>query len=190
MNNKLRKRVEYERVAQLTLTARKKVLDALVKDLRKEVSKLQGLLVERRKERAVAATLKRMILTKVHPTMSRTPVSLIPFRLRRKREGGEPDRSGSLSSVVEVVEGKRSKVDEEAGPQVDPEREQGKGPVVGLKVGGVVWLVGVEGVADELGGMGFVICEGSRWLVDDAESGRRIKEGKTSSTVVALVRGE
>jgi len=92
-----------------------------------------------------------------------------------------------------VAEGKRRKVEEEVGARVDPEKEQGKGPVVGLKVGGVAWLVGVEGVVEgvveELGRMGIVICDGSRWLVDEDERGRRMKEGKTSSTVVALVRG-
>jgi len=60
--------------------------------------------------------------------------------------------------------------------------------VVGLKVGGMAWLVGVENVVAELGQMGFVICEGSNWLFSDEERGRRMKEGKTSSTVVALVR--
>jgi len=53
----------------------------------------------------------------------------------------------------------------------------------------VAWLVGVEDVVEELGWLGFVSCEGSCWLVDDVERGWRMKEGKTSSTVMALVRG-
>ena len=44
-------------------------------------------------------------------------------------------------------------------------------------------------MVEELGRMGIMSCEESRWLVDDAERGRRMKEGKTSSTVVAFVRG-
>ena len=31
-------------------------------------------------------------------------------------------------------------------------------------------------------------CERSRWLVDDKERDRRMKEGKTSSMVLAMVR--
>jgi len=107
-----------------------------------------------------------------------TPVSPIPFKLGQKGGGGDGDGFGSLSRVVEMEEGKRRKVEEEVETQVDPEKEQGKGPVVGLKVGGVAWLVGVDGMVDELGRMGFVICEGSRWLVNNEERGRRIKEGK------------
>jgi len=118
-----------------------------------------------------------------------TPVSPIPFKLGRKRGGGEGDGSGLLSRVVEVAEGKRRKVEKEVGARVDPEKERGIGSVVGLKVGGVAWLVGVEGVVEELGRMGIVICDGSCWLVNEDERGRRMKEGKTSSTVVALVRG-
>ena len=32
-------------------------------------------------------------------------------------------------------------------------------------------------------------CDRSRWLVDDKEWNKRIKEGKTSSKVLAIVRG-
>ena len=154
-------------------------------DLRKEISVLKGILWDKGREKAVAATPMKIIPTAVHLATPMTPVLPIPFKLGRKRGGGEGDGSGSL-----VVEGgKRRKVEEEVGTPVDPEKEKGTGPVVGLKVGGVVWLVGVEGVVGELGRMGFVICEGCRWLVDDAERGRRMKEGKTSSTVLVLVRG-
>ena len=184
-NHGLRKRKADEKAARLSLEAREKELERKVEDLRKEISVLKGMLWDREKKEAVVATPKKIIPTEIRPTTPMTPISPIPFKLGRKRGGGEGDGSGSL-----IVEGgKRRKVEEEVGTQVDPEKERGKGPVVGIKVGGVAWLVGVEGVVAELGRMGFVICEGSRWLVDDAERGRRMKEGKTSSTVLAMVRG-
>ena len=116
-------------------------------DLRKEISVLKGILWDKEREKAVVATPKKIIPTEIRPATPMTPVSLIPFKLGRKRGGGESGGSGSL-----IVEGgKRRKVEEEVGAQVDPEMERGKGPVVGIKVGGVAWLVGVEGVVAELG---------------------------------------
>jgi len=157
--------------------------------LGEEVCRLKGLLDRWGRKTVVAFTPKKITSTEIRTNTPMTPVSPIPFKLGRKRGGGEGEGSGLLSRVVEVAEGKRRKVEEEVGARVDPEKERGIGPVVGLKVGGVAWLVGVEGVVDELGWMGIVICEGSRWLVNEEERGRRMKEGKTSSTVVALVRG-
>ena len=170
---------------RLSLAAKEKELEKLVGDLRKKICVLKGILGDKGREKAVAATPKKIIPMDIRPTTLMTPVSLIRFKLGRRGGGWEGKGSGSL-----VVEGgKRRKVGEEVGTQVDPEQKWGKGPVVGIKVGGVAWLVGVEGVVVELGRMGFVICEGSRWLVDDAERGRRMKSGKTSSTVLAMVRG-
>ena len=160
-------------------------MEKLVGDLRKEVSVLNGMLWDRERKAALD-TPSKITISEVRPATPMTPVSPIPFRLGRKRGGGEGEGSGSLV----VKGGKRRKVGEEVGPQVDPEKEKGKGPVVGLKVGGVACLVGVEGVVVELGRMGLVICEGSHWLVDDAERGRRMKSGKTLSTVLAMVRRE
>ena len=169
-NHELRKREEEEKAARLVLVARKKELKKLVRDLRKEDSKLQGLLDERRgQEKAIVVeTPRKIIPTEIRPA---TPMTPIPFRLGRKRGGefgGEPKQ---MSRLVEVEGGKRRKVEneEEVGTQVDPEMEQGKGPMVGVKIGGVAWLVGVEGVVEELGRLGIVSFEGSRWLVDDKE---------------------
>jgi len=188
-NQGLRKRKAEDKAARLSLEAREKELERKVRDLGEEISRLKGLLVRWGKKTAVAFTLKKIMSTEIQTNTPMTPVSPIPFKLGRKRGGGEEEGSGLLSRVVEVAERKRRKVEEEVGTQVDPEKVQGRGPVVGLKVGGVAWLVGVEGVVAELGRLGIVSCEGSRWLVDDAERDRRIKEGKTSSTVLALVNG-
>jgi len=150
--------------------ARKKELDKLVRDLRKEISKLSGLLERKSKKGAVAlSTPVKITLTEVRISTPMTLISPNPFRLGRKRGGGEGEGSGFLSRVVEVVEGKRRRVEEEVGTQVDPEKVKRAGAVVGLKVCGVVWLVGVEGVVEELGRLGIMICGGSRWLVNDSE---------------------
>ena len=71
----------------------------------------------------------------------------------------------------------------------DPEGVRGKGVVVGLKLGGVLWEVGIGGGLAPLGEAGFMLGEGARWLVGEKERGRREKMGRTSSTVVAFVRG-
>ena len=191
-NNQLNQRLAEERAAKVELAARKKEVEKLVRDLRKEnSSKLQGLLDERRRQEKVVAveTPRKIIPTEIRPTTPMTPISPIPFRLGRKRGGGGEERPVLLLRQVEVEGGKRRKVEEEVGTQVDPEKLRGIGPTVGIKVGGVAWLVGVEGVVEELGRLGIVICEGSRWLVDDKERDKRIREGKTSSTVLAMVRG-
>ena len=177
----------------MVMVARKKELEKLVRDLRKEVSKLQGLLDERRRQEkaVVVETPRKNIPTEIRPATPMTPISPIPCRLGRKRGGefgGEPKQ---MSRLVEVEGGKRRKVgeEEEVGAPVDPEKLRGIGPTVGIKVCGVAWLVGVDGVVEELGRLGIVSCEGSRWLVDEKKRDKRIKEGKTSSTVFAMVRG-
>ena len=158
-NHGLRKRKAEEKAARLSLEAREKELEKRVGDLEKEIIVLKGMIWDRDRKAALG-TPSKITVSEVRPTTPMTPVSPIPFRLGRKRGGGEGDGSGSL--VVE--KGKRRKVEEEVGPSVDPEKLQEKGPTVGLKVGGVAWLVGVEGVVAELGRMGFVNCEGSRGL--------------------------
>jgi len=190
-NQGLRKSVAEEKAVKVTLMTWKKELEKLVRDLRKENSDLRVLLVVEKGDRktVIVKTPSKVTFAEVRPNTPDTPVSLIAFKLGRKRGGGEGEGSGFLSRTVEVGEGKRRKVEEEVGTRVDPEKLRGTGPIVGLKVGSVAWLVGVEGVVEELGWMGIVSCEGSRWLVEDAERDWRMKEGKTLSTVVALVRG-
>ena len=129
-NTELRKRKAEEKAARLSLEAKEKELEKLVGDLRKEIIVLKGMIWDRDR-RAALGTPSKITISEVRPTTPMTPVSPIPFRLGRKRGGGEGEGSGSL--VVE--KGKRRKVEEEVGPQVDPERERGKGPVVGLKLG-------------------------------------------------------
>ena len=109
-------------------------------------------------------TLRKIIPTEIRPAMPMTPISPIPLKLGRKR-GGELGRGPKqMSRLVEVEGGRRRKVeDEEEGEtQVDPEKERGKGPTVGIKVGGVACVVGVEGVVIELCRLEIVSGEGSR----------------------------
>jgi len=123
-NQGLRKREEEERTAKLSLVVRKKELEKLVRDLRRENSRLEGLL-ENRRRTAVASTPTKITAMEIHWGIPMTPVLPIPFKLGRKRGGGEGEGSGLLSRVVVVAEGKRRKVEEEVGTRVDPEKEQG-----------------------------------------------------------------
>jgi len=184
-NQGLRKSMAEETAVKVTLITRNKELEKLVRDLRKENSDVRVILEKVDRRMASVKIPSKVTFAEVRPNTPDTPVSLIPFRLGRKRGGGEGEGSEFLSRTVEVGEGKRRKVEEEVGTQVDPEKARETGPVVGLKVGGVAWLVGVEGVVEELGRMGIVSCESGCWLVDDAERDRRMKAGKTLSTVVA-----
>jgi len=90
--------------------------------------------------------------------------------------------------VEEVVDGKKRKL-RDGGIPFDPEGLRGKGVVVGLKLGGVLWAVGIGGVVATLEEGGFILAEGARWLVDEKERARREALGRLSSTVVVFVRG-
>lgn len=187
-NQEWRTREGDERAAKLSLVARKKELRNLGRDMRKEISKLEGLLAEKRVlEMVVEATPKKTVPTEIFPTTPMTRISPIPCRLGRKRGGGQSKWSRSLLEKVEVERGQKIKVEKDVGLLIENEKERGIGPMMGLKVGGVAWLVGVHSGLAELGRMGFVICECSRWLVNDEGSGRRMKPGKTWSSVGALV---
>ena len=94
-------------------------------------------------------------------------------------------KRGIEAMVEEVVEGKKRY----KGIPFDPEGVRGKGVVVGLKVGGVLWEVGIGGVLNALEEAGFILAEGGGWLVEEEERKRRERWGRTSSTVVAFVRG-
>ena len=71
----------------------------------------------------------------------------------------------------------------------DPEGLRGKCIVVGLKLDGVLWEVGIGGVVAAIDEGGFILAEGARWLVDEKERVRRQALGWQSSTVVVFVRG-
>ena len=77
-------------------------------------------------------TSSKVAFTEIRLNTPDTQVSLIPCRLGRKRGGGKGEGSGFLSRRVEMGEGKRRRVEEEVGTQVDPERKRGKGSMVGL----------------------------------------------------------
>ena len=136
-NQGLRKSMAEETAVKVTLMTRKKELEKLVRDLRKENSDLRVLAEKGDRRTVIAKTLSKNTFAEVRPSTPYIPVSPIPFRLGRKRGGGEGEGCGFLWRMVEVGEGKRRKVKEEVGTQVDPEKLKGTGPVVGLKVGGV-----------------------------------------------------
>ncbi|RPA91570.1 hypothetical protein L873DRAFT_1819228 [Choiromyces venosus 120613-1] len=87
-----------------------------------------------------------------------------------------------------IAEGKKRKVEEnvrgsgdeekKVGRAPDPEENRGKGLPVMVKVGGVRWDDGIGGVVEGLKEAGFVSCEGGRWLVDEGEREKRMKQGR------------
>jgi len=92
--------------------------------------------------------------------------------------------------VAEVVGGgKRRRVGEE-GREVDPEKAQPVGIIMGLKVGSMLWEDGVGRVEKRLEVVGIEICDGARWLVGKSTRWERMGAGKKSSTVLVKVRGE
>ena len=111
-----------------------------------------------------------------------------PFTTELRSMTPTRGKRGIREMVDEVVDGKRRRL-REGGIPFDPEGVRGKGIVVGLKLGGVLWEVGIGGVVAALEEAGFILAEGSRWLVDEKERARREKMGRLSSTVVAFVRG-
>ena len=90
------------------------------------------------------------------------------------------------SATFGARDGKRF---EGGGIPFDPVGLRGKRTVVGLKVNGVLWEVGVEGLLAALEEESYVICEGARWLVNEEEVVRRKGLGKMLSTVVVFLRG-
>jgi len=86
------------------------------------------------------------------------------------------------------VDGKKRKL-REGGMPFDLEGLRGKGVVVGLKMGGVLWDVGIGGGVAALEKAGFILVEGARWLVEEKEMARRKALGWQSSTVEVFVRG-
>jgi hypothetical protein len=110
-----------------------------------------------------------------------TPMELRPATPTTGKRKSVWDQSGRL--------GPEEDVEMRKGIPFNPEGLRGKREIVGLKVGGVLWEVGIGGVTAALEELGVVICDGSRWLVGDEEREKRKGVRKTSSTVVTMLRG-
>ena len=107
----------------------------------------------------------------------------IPEIERRKR-----DVLGDF--VVRVVDGVKRRIMEVGGISFDPEGRKPLGLIVGVKVGGVERGMGIEETLAALQEVGIVVCEGSRLFVGEDERRRREKQGRKSSTMVVMIRGE
>ncbi|RPA97882.1 hypothetical protein L873DRAFT_1808972 [Choiromyces venosus 120613-1] len=112
----------------------------------------------------------------------------VPTKPRAIREGTPValralvQKSRTWAKVV--AEGKKRKVEEgntrgmgegekKVGRAPDPEENRGKGVLIMVKVEGVRWVDGIGGVVEGLNEVGFVSCEGGRWLVDEEERERK-----------------
>ncbi|RPB03973.1 hypothetical protein L873DRAFT_1799967 [Choiromyces venosus 120613-1] len=127
------------------------------------------------------------------PTEPRAVCKGTPIALRALVQ-----KSSTWAKVV--TEGKKRKVEEgttrgaeeekkKVGRVPDPEENRGLGLPVMVKVGGVRWDDEIGGVVEGLKEVGFVSCEGGRWLVSEEEREKRMKQGRRSSTVVVRVCG-
>ena len=158
-------------------------MDPTIESLKREVAILREKLNDTEKKLEIKeAQLRTFVRTSTPFTPKKKETILekrpeTPKSMKRERE----------STTFGARDGKRRF--EGGGIPFDPEGLRGKRTVVGLKVNGVVWEVGVDGLLAALEEEGFVICEGARWLVDEKEVARRKGLGKTSSTVVVFVRG-
>ena len=111
----------------------------------------------------------------VMPFTPRKPYTKMELRPATPTTG----KRGIREMVEEVVDGKKRRIGY-GGIPFDPEGVRGKGIVVGLKVGGVLWEVGIGGVEVALEEAGFILTEGTRWLVGERERVRREGLGRTS----------
>ena len=160
-------------------------LENQIDSLKREVSLLRYKLTtaELKLAEAKRAKMKKAV-ENVIPFTPRKPFTKLELRPATPNSG----KRGIEAMVEEVVEGKKRRMGY-GGIPFDPEGVRGKGVVVGLKVGGVLWETGIGGVLDALEEVGFILAEGGRWLVGEEERKRRERWGRTSSTVVAFVRG-
>jgi len=157
-------------------------MDPTIESLKREVAVLREKLNDTEKKLEIKVAQLRTFVRNSTPFTPKKKETILekrpetPKSMKRERE----------STTFGAREGKRF---EGGGIPFDPVGLRGKRTVVGLKVNGVVWEVGVDGLLAALEEEGFVICEGARWLVDEKEVARRKGLGKTSSTVVVFVRG-
>jgi len=123
----------------------------LINSLRKEISSLK-------RELGTARTERKEFKLKLKMVGAATWEPKTP----------ESPRNITVEEIVaEVVcGGKRRRVGE-VGREVDPEKAQPVGVIMGLKVGGVLWEDGIGGVEKGLETVGIEICDGARWLVGE-----------------------
>ena len=145
-------------------------LDNTVESLKREVSLLKDKLTEM--ELKLAEDQRAKLRERVGSAMPFTPRK--PFTTEVRLLTPTSGKRGIKELVDEVVEGKKRKVGY-GGIPFDPEGVRGKGVVVGLKLGGVLWETGIGGVLDALEEAGFILAEGGRWLVGErrGRGGRR-----------------
>ena len=156
-----------------------------IDSLKREVSLLRDKLTTAELKLAEAQRQKmKMEVENVIPFTPRKPFTRVEMRPVTPTSG----KRGIKEMVDEVVDGKKRKLGY-GGIPFDPEGVRGKGIVVGLKLGGVLWETGIGGVLAALEEAGFILAEGARWLVGEKERARREALGRMSSTVVAFVRG-
>ena len=160
-------------------------LENTIDSLEREVSLLRDKLTKAELKLAEAKRAKmKKEVENVIPFTPRKQFTRVEMRPATPTTG----KRGIKELVEEVVDGKKRRVGY-GGIPFDPAGVRGKGIVVGLKLGGVLWETGIGGVETALEEAGFILTEGTRWLVGEKERGRRERMGRTSSTVVAFVRG-
>jgi len=157
-------------------------MDPTIESLKREVAVLQEKLNDTEKKLEIKEAQLRTFVRNSTPFTPKKMETVLEKRLempksmKRERE----------STTFRAREGKRF---EGGGIPFNPVGLRGERTVVGLKVNGVLWEVGIEGLLAALEEEGYVICEGARWLVDEEEVVQRKCLGKTSSTVVVFFRG-
>jgi len=154
----------------------------MIESLKREVAVLREKLNDTEKKLEIKEAQLRTFVRNSTPF---TPQKKEMF-LEKRPETPKSMKRERESTTFGARDGKRF---EGGGILFDPVGLRGKRMVVGLKVNGVVWEVGIDGLLAALEEEGFVICEGARWLVDEKEVDRRKSLGKTSSTVVVFVCG-
>jgi len=146
----------------------------LVDSLRKEIGNLQRELGAARAE--LEEFKLRLKMVEAAPWERKTPES--------------PRNITVEEMVAEVVGGGKRRRVGEVGREVDPEKAQPVGVIMGLKVGCVLWEDGIGGVEKGLEAVRIEICDEGRWLVGESTRRERMEAGKKSSTVLVKVRGE
>ena len=132
--------------------------DNTIDDIKREVFLLRNKLtaVELKLAQAKRVKMKREV-ENVIPFTPRKPFMKVELRPATPSSG----KRGIKELVDEVIDGKKRRVGN-GGIPFDPEGVRGKGIVVGLKIGGVLWRVGIGGVEAALEEGEFILTEGMR----------------------------